>query len=369
MRKFKHTNGFITLLLMISVIQLSCKKQSDKNVNENKIQILNNTITLSEAQIQLANIKTATVNEGICSFNRLFTGVLKVNEESAATISSRTPGRITKLFIKNAGEPVNKGDALYIIYSEELLSAERQYFNLLSNNWNFNGRYEPSLAIENKLLLLGMLPSQIEKLKKDGKVLFEVTIYSPVKGVVGAINVSEGQYVTTGQTLFELADDRNLWVEAQVHPDELEFLKLGVQSDITVPDAGNMTLKSTINFISPSLEQGKNLTVIRSVIDNSNRKLHPGMLALMNIQSKMNRCVMVPASSVITDKNGSVVWIRNENGSFTGRNITVGLQSEDAVQVLSGLSNSEFVVTSGAYLLNSELILRKGSVEEVKSKI
>ena len=369
MAKSKYNITFASTLLMIFFLLVSCQRHSEKIMNENKVLTPDNAISLSEAQIQLANIKISPVNEGVFNYNRQFTGVLKVNEESSATISSRAIGRIVKLYIKNVGENVNKGDSLYQFYCEDMVAAERQFFNLQSNNWNFNGKFEPSLALENKLLLLGMLPSQIEKLRKDGKVLFAVTICSPVKGVIRSINISEGQYVNAGQTLFELADDTKLWVEAQVQPDDLQTLQVGMQSVVTVPDAGNLTYKSAITFISPSLEQGKNVSLIRSVINNSNRKLYPGMLALMRIQSEKNRCVVVPASAVIRDKRGSLVWIQNENKSFSGRIITTGLQSEDSVQILSGLSKSELVVTSGAYLLNSEQILRNGTTAEVKEKI
>jgi len=366
MRKHIHTIHLASAFLIIVLFMISCKKHSEISQKGNDTQTLDNTINLSEAQIQLANIKVIQVEEGVFSFNRFFTGVLKVNEESAINISSRATGRISKLFLKNVGETVNKGDSLYQFYCEELVAVERQYFTLQSNNWNYNGKYEPSLALENRLLLLGMLPSQIEKLRKDGKILFAITIYSPVKGVVRSVNIAEGQYVKSGQSLFELADGTKLWVEAQVQPDVLDILKVGMQSIISVPDAGNRSIKSTISFINPSLEQGKNVTVIRSIIDNPNGKLYPGMLALMHIQSERSRCIVVPASAVIIDKNENIVWIKNENGSFSERKVVIGMESDDSVQILAGINKSEYVVSSGAYLLNSEYILRKGTVAQAK---
>jgi len=354
----------LSALIMITLLSISCKKQMVEITNENHSQSTDNTLSLSKAQIQLADIKVVQAKEGVFSYDRQFTGVLKVNEESSVNISSRATGRVIKLFIKNVGEKVNKGDSLYEFFCDDLISAEKQFFNLQSNNWNYNGKYEPSLVLENKLLLLGMFPVQIEKLRKDGKILFAVTILSPVNGVIRSINISEGQYVNSGQTMFELADDTKLWVEAQVHPEDLGFLKVGMESIITIPDAGNSSLKSTVSFINPTVEQGKNVTVIRSEIENKNKKLYPGMLVLMHIKSEKNGCVIVPSSAVILDKNGCSVWIQNENNTFSAKKITTGLQSDDLVQVISGLTKSEFVVTSGAYLLNSELILRKGNIAD-----
>ena len=364
-KKQEHKTGFAPILLLFFLLLVSCKPNTEEAGTGQPMKISEDNIRLSEAQIQLANIKVSPVHEGFFGYNRLYTAVLKVDEESAVNISSRATGRITKLFFNNAGETVNKGDSLYQFYCEDLIAAERQYFTLQSNNWNFSGRYEPSLELENKLLLFGMLPSQISTLKKDGKILFSVTIHSPVKGVIRAINIIEGQYVDAGQALFELADDSKLWVEAQVSPEDLEFLKVGMQSIVAIPDAGSFALKGKVSFINPLVEQGKNVIVIRSIINNLNRKLLPGMLATLQVQCKKKRCVVVPASSVIRDKKGTLVWVRNEDGTFSAREIKPGIQSQDSVQILSGLNQSDRVVTSGAYLLNSEFIWRKSAVAEM----
>lgn len=350
---------FAAITLLFFFLLVSCNQPPEQNRSE--IQTPADHIILSEAQIQLANIKVEEINEGIIGHNLLFTGVLKVNEQSAVNITSRAAGRIQKLFFKNTGENVRKGDSLYQFYSDELIAAEREYFTIQRNNWNFSGRYEPSLALENKLLLLGMLPEQIAHLRKDSKILFVVTIFSPAAGTIKSINITEGQYVNNGQTLYELADNQKLWVEAQVYQEDLPFLKVGMPSMVTVPVAGNLSINSNICFINPSFEQGKNVTLIRSVIDNPEKKLHPGMLALMSVQSPKNAGIVVPASAILLDKNGSRIWIRNDDGSFSARNVTTGIKSEDSVMVVSGLGETKSVVTSGAYLLNSELILKNGT--------
>ncbi len=358
--------GFNAILLIFFSLLVSCNQQSEQNGSGPAPA---NNLILSEAQIQLANIKVTEVNEGSVGNNKVFTGVLKVNELSALNISSRATGRIQKLFFKNTGDIVNKGDSLYQFYSDELVDLEREYFTIHANNWNFNGKYEPSLLLEDKLLFLGMLPSQITQLKKDGKILFSVTIFSPVKGTIRSINITEGQYVNAGSTLFELADYNKLWVEAQVYQDDLQFLEVGMPSTVTIPVAGNIPILSKISFINPSFAQGKNVTLIRTLIDNPDKNLYPGMLALLSVHSQTNSGVVVPASAVITDRNGSRVWVRNEDGSFSGRIVTTGIQTEDSVLILAGLRNTELVVTSGAYLLNSELILKKGTVNEEKTEM
>jgi Cu(I)/Ag(I) efflux system membrane fusion protein len=69
----------------------------------------------------------------------------------------------------------------------------------------------------------------------------------------------------------------------------------------------------------------------------------------------------VPSSAVITSGKGSLVWIKNSDGSFSSRIVELGGGNNNYIQVISGASHGEVVVTSGAYLLNSEAIFRNGS--------
>jgi Cu(I)/Ag(I) efflux system membrane fusion protein len=347
------------ILPVVFLILYSCKMHMEEQAaTESPV---DNSIKLSDAQIQLANLNIAEAREGLTGRNLSLTGVLKINEQSAVTISSRVPGRIEKVFFKNTGESVKKGDKLYEIYSDDIIRTQREYFTLQSNNWNFSRKYEPSLALENKLLIMGLLPEQIKQLGTDGKIMFVVTIYSPAAGKIKTVNMSEGQYVTAGQSMFELAEDNNLWVEAQVYPDEIKFLKSGMPVTVVVPAAGEYPVRCKITFINPSFESGKNVTLVRAVVDNPDNKFHPGMFAIINVRTQVSHGIIIPSSAVISGINGDVVWVRQEDGGFSGRKVTTGLQSGDSILVISGLSPTDKVVTTGAYLLNSELILKQGT--------
>ncbi len=343
---------------LISIL-LSCKMQPEETNTESVAP--DTHIRLSDAQIQLANINITEAREGSIGQKLSLSGVLKVNEQSAFTISTRLTGRIEKLYFRNTGETIKKGDKLYEFYSDDLIDAQREYFALQSNNWNYSGKYEPSLILKDKLLIMGLIPSQIKQLEKDGKILFKVTIYSPAGGKIRAINVTEGQYVTEGQSLFELADDNNLWVEAQVYPGEIQYFSQRMPAIAVIPSAGEVPVLCNISFIKPSFETDRNVTIIRAVIKNPDNRLHPGMLALLYVQTKISHGIIIPSTAVLTGAEGDRVWVRAENGDFSCRMITTGTQSEDSILVLSGLEKSDKIVYTGTYLLNSEFILRNGT--------
>lgn len=354
-----HSLGILMLLF-------ACGRQTDiipvRKADDGKIR-------LSEAQIQLANIKVSEVKNGSLTGNLTLTGRLKVNELSTITVSSRSDGRIEKLFFKTTGEKVNIGDSLYNFYSDEIVTAEREHFTLQSANWNHSGQYPPSLLLENKLLFLGMVPSQISYLKKEGKILFTIPIISQVKGTVRSVYVNEGQYVKGGEKLFELASDNTLWVEAQAYTCDLPRLREGMEAKVIFPSGSDQEIPTSINYINPSYEPGKNFTVVRAIIKNPSGNLYPGMLTLLSIESQKNRGILIPLSAVISEKNNSKVFVEEEQGVFSERIIKTGFETSDSILVISGIDLSDKVVTSGAYLLNSEMILRNGSGPETKNEM
>lgn len=354
LKRFKICIPASFILIMPALI--SCQREEIKNL---AIEPQKEGLRLSEAQIQLANIKVEVVTSGFINHELILTGVLKVDEQSVASISSRSEGRIQKLHYKNTGAKVNLGDSLYDFYSEDLLSTAREYQALHDNNWSSNKRSDLELAAQNKLLLSGMLPGQIARLN-DTRYIYPVfTIFSPEQGLIRSISVTEGEYVTSGQKLFELADDSKLWVEAQVYPNELQLLKPGMEADVFIPAAGDLYIPNKLSFINPAYEPRTNITIVRAIINNAGKKLYPGMPALLRISSEHREGIVIPSSALLIDKQGYHVWVQLEDGTFVSRDLTIGVETTDQVLVLSGLKESEKIVVSGAYLLNSEKILKK----------
>jgi Cu(I)/Ag(I) efflux system membrane fusion protein len=86
-----------------------------------------NSLMLTDSQIKLANITTQKVSVKPIGQTLVINATLKVDEENNHCISSRTTGRIEKLFIKETGRVVKQGEPLYEIYSETLLTLQREY--------------------------------------------------------------------------------------------------------------------------------------------------------------------------------------------------------------------------------------------------
>lgn len=353
MKKINNQTVYTAIILSMFLILFSCKNEEMDMNNQGQEK---KNFSLSDAQMQLGNIKVSEAKEGMLGRQLLLTGVLKVDEQSAEILSCGISGRILKLFYKNSGDFIREGDSIFELYSEDLLELQKDFLIMQSDTWDVVAKSQYQ-ALYNKMLLIGMLPSQIDQLSKNKNASSVVKIHSTGSGIIRSVNVFEGQYITSGQTLFELADDNSLVAEAIVYPDELKFLKIGMPVNISIPIQGDTSIKSVISFINPAYEAGSNVTLIRSNINNPGKLLHPGMPALFGVQINRSAGIVIPSSAVLTDKKGSMVWVQRDDGSFMRKRVVTGIQSADSVMITSGLSPLEKVVVSGAYLLNSEALL------------
>jgi Cu(I)/Ag(I) efflux system membrane fusion protein len=320
-------------------------------------------IKLTASQIQLAGIETDTVREENTGAQKTVTGNVTTNENNTGELSARLSGRVQQLFIRALGEKVSKGQPVYSIYSEnlqeaekELLLAKEQQQKLHNPDVDYNALIS---SAKNKLKLWGLTQSQISALERSGRVSPTITITSNVSGTVSDIGVHEGDYVTEGMTILKVAGLSSLWVEAQLYSGEGNY-KLHDLATVSLPDLNGMVIKGRIDFINLELSNDSKVELVRVSIPNTAGQIRPGMQAYVSFGGG-GRALAVPSSAVITSGKGSLVWIKNSDGSFSSRIVELGGGNNNYIQVISGASHGEVVVTSGAYLLNSEAIFRNGS--------
>jgi Cu(I)/Ag(I) efflux system membrane fusion protein len=332
-----------------------------KSNGENKDEIL-----LSGQQIQLGNIHTDTIRNGSIGDQVVLTGTLNFDQAKATSVSSRVMGRVEKLYYKNLGDYVKKGAALYELYSEELNNAKQEYLLALEQKKTFATEKEIDFdqllrSGKNKLLLWGMSEIQIQQLADAKKATPVTTFFSTVDGYITQMDIREGDYVMEGGTLVKLADLSTLWVEAQVYTSQLAEINNRRLATVQLPGFEGKEIKGKIEFINPEINPDTRINLIRVSISNPGHQLKPGMPAYISLRSPQRQTLTLPIDAVIRDGKGATVWVRTGTHSFKNRMVTVGLESDDRIEIKSGLNPGDVVVTTGAYLLQSEYIFKKGT--------
>lgn len=321
-------------------------------------------LKVDEKRQALANISTMVIGENALSGAKQLNGRLVVNPEQSNYISSRIAGRIEQLYVKETGVKVSKGQPLYNLYSEQLATLQQEYLMAVAQEKQFQGDHiEKQLvaSAKQKLLLYGQSESQVQQLlssaKKDPFVLF----YAPESGVVAELSVTQGQYVTEGGPILRLEGYGQLWVEADVYPSEAANIKKGQKVKVVIAGWEDQPQEMTISFITPSLQTGTQLTQIRGSIPNPGNQWQPGLQANVFLPSGSKSSVLtLPVDAVIRDGKGMHVWIKSGKDNFEPRLVKTGQENDNQVEIAAGLTNGDQVVVTGAYLLYSEYILKKG---------
>ncbi len=289
---------------------------------------------------------------------------LAENEDLTEVISSRSSGRIEKLFVKETGRVVYAGEPLYELYSETLLTLQREYllakeqFEALGKN---EPRYESFLkAAERKLLLYGLTMKQVEALAQSKAIQQRTTFLAPSGGIVSEIKASEGQYVDEGTQLYRIDDISRLWVESEMYPGESALVKAGDKLDVRGSGFESEPLVAKVIFLSPEYRAGSQITLVRATIENPQMKFKPGMQAQVLFSHSTRHAVAVPVDAVIRDGKGTHVYVETGMNSFQPRMVKTGHENFEQVEITEGLKEGERIAVTGAYLLYSEIILKKG---------
>jgi len=339
-------------------MQLTAVKKSTEQQNNNELQ-------LSPEQMQLGNIQVDTIGKEFVGNQMILTGTLNFDQTKVNEVSARVGGRIEKLYFKKIGDYVSKGAPLYDIYSEELNNAKQEYLLALQKKEtlgnsiiNFDDIID---AAKNKLLLWGMSEQQIKNLNKDALANTKTTFFSTASGYITQLNLQEGDYVSEGGSIVKLAGLSDLWVEAQVYATQLSQLNKAKDVTIQIPDIPGKTIPGKISFQNPELNPATRINLIRINIPNKDNQLKPGMSAYITVKTGGVNALFLPSDAVLRDGKMAVVWIETSQNKFKSVMVETGMESGNRIEIKSGIHQNDVVVTSGAYLLQSEYVFRKGA--------
>ena len=323
-------------------------------------------VELSAQQIQLGNIHSDTIRNGNIGDNLILTATLNFDQMKTSSVSARIMGRIEKLYFKNLGDYVSKGSPLYELHSEELNNAKQEYLLALDRKKAFADETVIDFShliqsAKNKLLLWGMTENQVQELTKTKKASPSTTYYSSASGYITTLDIKEGDYIMEGSTIVKLADLSSLWAEAQVYTSQMSDVNKSSVATVQLPDFDGKEIQGRIEFVNPEINPDTRINLIRVAIPNPGNKLRPGMSAYVILKSPPRKTLTLPIDAVIRDGRGATVWIQTSKKTFKTVMVETGQETDDRIEIKSGLSSGDVVVTSGVYLLHSEFIFKRGA--------
>lgn len=274
-------------------------------------------VQMSPQKVQMGRIATSPVEKRLLSREIRTVGIVEYDETQRAFIASRIKGRLDKLFVNFVGQRVKKGDPLVWIYSpallvaqDELLVAARQ-----AREGRGSSQFDPAVgaamleAARRKLVLWGITETQVDEIIKRGTADTQLTIYSPIEGIVTEKKVLEGGYVDEGTDILTIADLSRVWMQAKVFENEISGVTVGTAVEVTSVAYPNEVFAGQIAFVAYTVDPDTRTVAARVEINNPGLKLKPGMYANAAIRLPVGRvteatattATQTPASGPSTD--------------------------------------------------------------------
>jgi len=277
-------------------------------------------------------------------------GYVQYDEDKLIHIHPRVDGWIEKLYVKAEGDPVEKGQPLYSLYSPQLVNAQEELLIALKRN-------NASLvtAAKDRLKALQLSAGLIKELEQTKKVQQTITFYSPQAGVVDGLKIREGFYVKPGDTLLSIGKLDQVWVEAEVFERDAALIKEGLPVSMTLDYLPGEDWTGVVDYVYPALNSKTRTLRVRLKFGNPDFQLKPNMFAQVSIHANQaDIAIIVPKEAVIRTGKQDRVVLALGDGQFKSIEVTIGRVDKDSIEILSGLNEDDVVVTSAQFLIDSE---------------
>ncbi len=316
------------------------------------------SMVMTEAAIRLANIQTTPVIRDLPKKVITLPGRITVDERRISYITTHFQGRIHDVKIDFTGAPIRQGEVMATIYSQEVVSAQRELLEAYRNRERSPGLYDSAVR---KFKLWEFTDHQIQQILDRGEVQTHMEILSPVDGYVMVRNVVDDQHVVEGTVIYEVANLDHLWIILEAYEEDIDWISTGDTIEFRTRSNPGQTYEAVVNYIDPAFNPEKRTIRVRADIENNEHRLRPDMLVTGVLMAEQHEeKLMVPASSVLWTGPRSLVYVKDPDADtprFMVREVELGPKTGDYYVIEGGLDEGEEVVFNGTFRVDSEFQL------------
>ena len=372
-------NTVITLLGLFFLY--SCGNKKTENETE-ETPAIENTTTLTDAQIKNAGIETGKIEQKEISSLLKLNGKIDVPPQNLVSISVPMGGylKYTKLL---EGMYVTKGQVLCVVEDQQYIQLQEDYLlakakigyakaeferqkELNQSKASSDKVYQQALSEYNSLSV--MVQSYGKKLEFAGinpsnvsakNISKSINIYSPISGFVSKVNVNIGKYVNPSDILFEIVNPSDIHLALTVFEKDINKLVIG-QSVLAYTNTNpEKKYYCKIILIGKDFSENRS-TEIHCHFDKYDKTLLPGMYMNAEIELKSQQSNALPAEAIVNYENKNYIFVAKENKQFEMREVTTGNTENEFTEIISEDLNEATIVIKGAY----SLLMKMKNLEE-----
>jgi RND family efflux transporter MFP subunit len=327
------------------------------------------SITLTPGAMTSADIKTTPAVMKVFRQPITAPGEIEFNARRLSHLTARTMGRIERIMAV-AGDRVNKGQLLAEIYSPDYMAQQAEFLQAAERAGRFSGDQHEATTFRaflesarERLLILGTTPAEITELQKNKVPRPFLPVRASLAGTIIETVLQPGDQVQLGSSLFRLADLAILWASLHIQEKDLAAIRTGSAVEIRTQAYPGDIFPGKLILVGDVLDAQTRTVIGRVEVPNLAGKLKTGMYIEAFLAGVEERTALVVPESAIQDNEGQpIVFVQTKERVFVKREIKTGENFLGLVEILAGLVQGENVVTSGSFLLKSEL--SKSSLEE-----
>ena len=324
-------------------------------------------VKISPEKIQKLGVRTEAASMRDLARIVHAVGRVEANESLTYTVAPKFEGWIEKLHVNTTGQAVGKGQPLLEVYSPELVSAQKEYAIAQQGQRDLRNASSEAQAgmkqlAESSLTRLknwDISAEQIQALSKSGDSKRTLTYRSPANGIVMEKKAVQGMRFMPGDVLYQIADLSSVWIIADVFEQDLALVKPGQNARVKVNAYPGKEFSAKVVYVYPTLNAQTRSVPVRLELANPGGLLKPAMYADVELAAtSKGKVLTVPASAVLHGGTRQTVLVELAEGRFEPREVKIGVQGNDYVEVLEGVGEGEKVVITANFLIDSESNLK-----------
>jgi len=308
------------------------------------------TVKIDPTVINNLGVRTVRAEKGPLSRRIETVGYINFDEDTLQHVHTRVDGWIEKLAVTATGDPVEKGQLLFELYSPTLVNAQQEYLVAVRSNNSIL-----LSASKDRLIALGVTESEIARLQRNKSPSQRVRVYAETDGVIAHLGVREGIYVTPATEVMSVARLDRVWVHAEVFERQSAWVEPGQQAAVELDYLPGKLWQGTVDYVYPELDAKTRTLRVRIRFENEGEVLRPNMFARVTLfGTETDPVVHVPREALIRGGSVNRVVLSLGEGRFRAQPVEIGIESGDRVAIINGLSAGDHVVSSGQFLIDSE---------------
>ena len=266
-------------------------------------------------------------------------------------VAANTAGRVEWVGPRE-GQRVNKGDLLIKIDVSALKASmdhARAAYKLADDLYQRRKR-----LFENKIIAREEMDQSETQRKLAQTDLEQIKVRynhgfpkSPINGIINYSHLSVGEFAEVGKPIVDIVNIDKIKINVRVPELDVRFVKKGQQTPVKIDAFPDRTIVGTVDFVSFKADPATKTFLVRSIIDNPNHDIRPGMIGRVAfVRRNVADAVAAPLFSLV-DKGGERIVFVEKDGVAESRTISIGVIEGDRVQITSGLKAGDHLIVKG----------------------